>query len=70
MDEAIGQRFAVIGDAALLEGLPSSVVTLADVGRDWLASHEARAVVLRPDRYVFGLARNRAELEALLRGLP
>lgn len=70
MDEAIGRRFAVVGDAALLDGLPSNVATLADVGRDWLARHDARAVVLRPDRYVFGLARDRSELDALLRGLP
>lgn len=70
IDETIGRRFAVAGDAVLLDGLPSNITTLADVGRDWLVRHDARAVVLRPDRYVFGLARSRAELDALLRTLP
>ena len=34
---------------------------------DWLAHHEARAVILRPDRYVFALAGDRAALEVLHR---
>lgn len=67
MDEAIGQRFAVVGDAAILEGLDARAVLLADVGADWLAKHDARAVILRPDRYVFAIARDRRELEAQLR---
>ena len=64
MDEVIGQRFAIVGDAALLEGLGSSAVLLPGVGLDWLAEHGARAAILRPDRYIFALARNREELIA------
>jgi 3-(3-hydroxy-phenyl)propionate hydroxylase len=63
MDEAIGPRFAVVGEAAVLKGLESDVVLLPDVGLDWLARRDARAAVLRPDRYVFALARDRAELQ-------
>jgi 3-(3-hydroxy-phenyl)propionate hydroxylase len=64
MDEAIGQRFAIVGDAALLEGLRTDAVLLPDVGRDWCERHDVRAVVLRPDRYVYALARDHRELEA------
>jgi 3-(3-hydroxy-phenyl)propionate hydroxylase len=64
MDEAIGQRFAILGDAALLEGFESAAVLLPGVGMEWLAGHGARAVVLRPDRYVFCLANDRAAISA------
>ena len=70
MDEAIGARFAVVGDAALIDRVGGNVVTLGDIGSDWLAHHQARAAVLRPDRYVLGLARDRGELDALLGRLP
>jgi 3-(3-hydroxy-phenyl)propionate hydroxylase len=63
MDEVVGQRFAIVGEASLLEGLKTNAVLLPDVGLDWLTAHDTRAAVLRPDRYVFGLARSREELE-------
>ena len=64
MDEAIGQHFAILGEASLLDGLHADAVLLPDVGRDWLERHEVRAVILRPDRYVYAVARDRGELEA------
>jgi 3-(3-hydroxy-phenyl)propionate hydroxylase len=64
MDEAIGQRFAILGDADILAGLETSAVVLPGVAADWLARHRSRAVILRPDRYVFALASDRAALEA------
>jgi 3-(3-hydroxy-phenyl)propionate hydroxylase len=64
MDDAIGQRFIIVGDAALLEGLRTDAVLLPDDGRDWCERHDVRAIVLRPDRYVYALARDRRELEA------
>jgi 3-(3-hydroxy-phenyl)propionate hydroxylase len=69
MDEAIGRRFAVVGDAALLEGLVTDAVSLPGAGAAWLAEHDVRAAILRPDRYVFAVVRDRAELEAALRTL-
>ena len=62
MDEAIGQRFAIVGDAALLDGLRAEAVLLPGVGLAWLALNGKRAAVLRPDRYVFALASDRSEL--------
>jgi 3-(3-hydroxy-phenyl)propionate hydroxylase len=67
MDEAIGQRFAVVGDAEMLADLQTSAVQLPGVAADWLARHRARAAILRPDRYVFALANDRADLETHLR---
>ena len=57
MDEAIGQRFAVVGETALLAPRRPDAVLLPGVGADWLAQHGARAAILRPDRYVSALAR-------------
>jgi 3-(3-hydroxy-phenyl)propionate hydroxylase len=64
MDEVIGQRFAMLGDPALLERLESGAVLLPGVGMEWLAAHGARAVVLRPDRYIFCLANDRTAVSA------
>jgi 3-(3-hydroxy-phenyl)propionate hydroxylase len=69
MDEAIGQRFAVVGDATILEGLRADAILLTDVGAAWLERHGARAAILRPDRYIFALASDRAELEAAVLAL-
>jgi len=52
MDEAIGQRFAIVGETALLAHLRPDAVLLPGVGSDWLARHGLRAALLRPDRYV------------------
>ncbi len=57
MDDAIGQRFAIVGETPLLERLRPDTVLLPGVGGDWLAQHGVRAALLRPDRYVFDVAR-------------
>ena len=36
----------------------------------WLAAHECAALILRPDRYVFGTARTGADLDVLTSSLP
>ena len=64
MDEAIGQRFAIIGEAELLEGLRTDAVLLPGVGREWCEGHDVRAAILRPDRYIYAVARDRRELDA------
>jgi 3-(3-hydroxy-phenyl)propionate hydroxylase len=64
MDEAIGRRFAIVGEADLLVGLTTNAVVLPGVATDWLAQQGARAAILRPDRYIFALAGNREELLA------
>jgi len=70
MDEAIGSRFAVVGEAALMQQVPSGIVALPGVGLDWLARHSARVAILRPDRYVFALASDSAELATALGDVP
>ena len=55
----------------MLDALQTDAVLLPDVGRDWLAQHGVRAAILRPDRYIHALARNRQELEtATLAAIP
>ncbi len=56
MDEAIGQRFAVVGEAALLADRQPDAVALPGVGSDWLAQRGLRAALLRPDRYIAEVA--------------
>jgi 3-(3-hydroxy-phenyl)propionate hydroxylase len=56
MDDAIGQRFAIVGETDLLQHLRPDAVLLPDVGREWLAEKKVRAALLRPDRYVQAVA--------------
>lgn len=56
MDEVIGQRFAIVGETALLAHQRPDGVMLPGVGTDWLAAHGLRAAILRPDRYISAVA--------------
>ncbi|MBN9488796.1 MAG: bifunctional 3-(3-hydroxy-phenyl)propionate/3-hydroxycinnamic acid hydroxylase [Alphaproteobacteria bacterium] len=56
MDDAIGQRFAIVGDVALLAHLRPDAIRLPGVGREWLEQHHLRAALLRPDRYIYAVA--------------
>jgi len=82
LDEAIGERFAVLGARAPLEGAgPAAArawdalgaVRLPDPGGEtgaWLAERGLAAVLLRPDRYVFAAAQDAAALAAASLRLP
>jgi 3-(3-hydroxy-phenyl)propionate hydroxylase len=56
MDEAIGQRFAIVGDTSLLRDLRPDAICLPGVGREWLAERGLDAALLRPDRYIYAVA--------------
>lgn len=83
LDEALGARFAVIGRAEPLAGVPEAarqrwsaagaVALAADAEpalRDWLDSQGVAAIMLRPDRYILGMAASPGELETLTACLP
>lgn len=82
LDAAIGSGFAVIGAADTISGVSAStrdrwaalgVAALANPGAAidaWLAEHGARAVMLRPDRYVVGIARTAGDLDRLTSLVP
>jgi 3-(3-hydroxy-phenyl)propionate hydroxylase len=82
LDAALGPHFAWIGDPALLASADADtrarwaahdVVCLPTSGaglHDWLDRHHVRAVLLRPDRYVAGVARTAADLARVSACLP
>jgi 3-(3-hydroxy-phenyl)propionate hydroxylase len=77
LDDRVGYEFAVIGDPTLLAAVgPSTERAWDAVGarviaelplplRTWLNKRQAHALIARPDRYIFGLASNAAELDKL-----
>jgi 3-(3-hydroxy-phenyl)propionate hydroxylase len=75
LDALVQQRFAVlirqtlldeVGDASLLAWQQSNVAVIADAALlPWLDGQGLDAVVIRPDRYIYGVAKNAMELDAL-----
>ena len=82
LDEVLGDRMAIIGEPDVVHGVGEAArerwramdaVVLDRPGRTlaaWLEAHGARAIVLRPDRYVMGMARTSEELERITARLP
>ncbi len=76
-DDTVGYAFVVIGDAALLkevspvtkafwQALDAKVISADTVPlMSWLTQLGARAVVIRPDRYILGVASEPADLDRL-----
>ena len=50
MDEAIGQRFAIVGETRLLATVETDAVCCLVSARIGWRSHGVRAALLRPDR--------------------
>jgi len=77
LDDVVGYRFAVVGNPHLLDAVdPATAESWTRLGaavvretplpmRRWLNEHGAHAVIIRPDRYVFGVASTAAELDTL-----
>jgi 3-(3-hydroxy-phenyl)propionate hydroxylase len=79
LDDHVGYRFAVLADPELI--LPQATMArLAEMNiavlqangeaADYLTRLGARAVIIRPDRHVLGVASNADELAALLERIP
>lgn len=77
LDDRVGYEWAVIGDPTLLAAVDPvterawnavGATVIAELPlplRTWLNDRHAHALIVRPDRYVFGLAWNVAELDKL-----
>jgi 3-(3-hydroxy-phenyl)propionate hydroxylase len=82
LDARLGSHFAVIGDAAVLSRVSADtrarwqvhgvvqVVDDSDELHAWLTEQGVRAVMLRPDRYVMGVANTATDLDAVTCLLP
>ena len=82
LDELLGWRSAVIGRPQALQAAAGAtaerwrrsgaiVIDQPDPGLEaWLDAHQAQAVVLRPDRYIVGVARTVPELDRISQYLP
>jgi 3-(3-hydroxy-phenyl)propionate hydroxylase len=77
LDDVVGYRFALVTLTSLLEACPDLADQAARAGlefiasenasiREWLGSIDAIAVLVRPDRYVFGVAHDLQSLDHLL----
>jgi 3-(3-hydroxy-phenyl)propionate hydroxylase len=74
MDDAIGYRFAVLATPEMLAALPPidgvALIPASGEAGDYLTRMNARAIVIRPDRNILGIAQTAPELDALLALVP
>ena len=81
LDDRVGHRFAVLADPALaasisseartaLEQLHGVVVPADGEARGYLKRTGVRALVIRPDRHILGVANNASELDEVMRRMP
>jgi 3-(3-hydroxy-phenyl)propionate hydroxylase len=75
LDDKVGHRFCVLTSARLAGALGAAkrdldcdmvVVTATGPAESYLAELHAEAVVIRPDRYILGVASTAAELDTVL----
>jgi len=76
LDDLVGYQFLVVGDAAVMAAVDDSVreawarlgwVVIdspPDALAAWLTEHDARAAIIRPDRYTYAVAADAASLSA------
>jgi 3-(3-hydroxy-phenyl)propionate hydroxylase len=65
----IGGERVVIGGPAPATGGVRHLAECGDLFAGWMARHDAAAVVVRPDRYVYGAARDRGGLNRMMASL-
>ena len=82
LDDLLGRRSAVIGHRDALSAaapataqrwLRSNAIVIdrpEPLLDEWLRAHNASAVILRPDRYIVGVARSGADLDRISQYLP
>ena len=70
LDDATGPEFVLIADDTMLQGVDPGLRTISATSEPALGAMldqlDARAVLLRPDRHIFGTAQNAGNLRTLL----
>jgi 3-(3-hydroxy-phenyl)propionate hydroxylase len=64
-----GERVVIGGQAAAAAGGIHHLAERGDLFAGWMTRHGAAAVVVRPDRYVYGTARDRGALNRMVESL-
>ena len=75
LDDLVGPRFLIALSPPLIGSVPAMANTTvvsepADAIGDYLRQYGCEALIVRPDRYLLGTARDEGELRALLARLP
>ena len=79
LDDSVGYAFCLLLKPELLDQVSGDlrqklrdldVVVLEDRDIDYLDQLSAKAVLLRPDRYILGVANDMSELQSLVSDLP
>jgi hypothetical protein len=68
LDDVLGEGFSIL----TTDPMPSQASPLRDPEgalRRWFAERDCTAVVVRPDRYVYGTARDQTEIDRLVEAL-
>lgn len=81
LDDAVGYKFAIIGDADVIATVSDATkaawqrlgaVVLTEYPAElqaWLEARDAKAEVVRPDRYLLGVAKDSADLDRLTKAI-
>lgn len=79
LDDEVGSDFAIIGERGVLENVSyetrerwrrGRVVCLADEAVAYLAELDAKDAVIRPDRYILGVANSPEDLDCISESIP
>ncbi|ACM40075.1 MULTISPECIES: bifunctional 3-(3-hydroxy-phenyl)propionate/3-hydroxycinnamic acid hydroxylase [Rhizobium/Agrobacterium group] len=79
LDDVVGNAFVVLGAQDVLDKVSQDtrrrwhdvgLVCLADEGGDYLAEIGAMAIIIRPDRYILGIANSPQDLDRISELLP
>jgi 3-(3-hydroxy-phenyl)propionate hydroxylase len=79
LDDVVGAEFAILGEPEVLDNVSpatkdrwreSGAVVLPGEATTYLAELGAKAIIIRPDRYILGVASSPSQLDRISECLP